>query len=154
MYSLSVFSLAKSLQLILEISANYKLLSYILANNWLICILRPQCMISNNFRTWLDTSSKEYFRQKLHSTILLCRRQSVSAYKREKLFFIYVNTVSNNYILPCTGLSKLIINGKFLRTMEAVRPYTTHVMPFLKPVYFNYFPLVKNVLNTHSTLSG
>ena len=30
--------------------------------------------------------------------------------------------------------------------MEAVRPYTTHVMPFLKPVYFNYFPLVKNVL--------
>ena len=30
--------------------------------------------------------------------------------------------------------------------MEAIRPYTTHVMPSLKPVNFNYFPLVKNVL--------
>ena len=30
--------------------------------------------------------------------------------------------------------------------MEAIRPYTTHVMPSLKPVNFNYFPLLKNVL--------
>ena len=30
--------------------------------------------------------------------------------------------------------------------MEAVWPYTTHVMPSLKPVNFNYFLLVKNVL--------
>ena len=33
LYSLSVFSLAKSLQLILEISANYKLVSYLLGDN-------------------------------------------------------------------------------------------------------------------------
>ena len=37
LYSLSVFSLANSLQLILEISANYRLVSYLLADNWLIC---------------------------------------------------------------------------------------------------------------------
>ena len=30
--------------------------------------------------------------------------------------------------------------------MEAVWRYTTHVIPFLKPVNFNYYPLVKNVL--------
>ena len=46
--SLSVFLLAKSLQLILEISATYRLVSYLLADNWLICRLRAQCMISNN----------------------------------------------------------------------------------------------------------
>ena len=48
LYSLSVFSLAKSLQLILEISATYRLVSYLLADNWLICRLHAQCMISNN----------------------------------------------------------------------------------------------------------
>ena len=36
LYSLSVFSLAKSLRLILEISATYRLVSYLLADNWLI----------------------------------------------------------------------------------------------------------------------
>ena len=33
LYSLSVFSLTKSLQLILEISTTYKLVSYLLADN-------------------------------------------------------------------------------------------------------------------------
>ena len=33
LYSLSAFSLAKSLQLILEISAAYRLVSYLLADN-------------------------------------------------------------------------------------------------------------------------
>ena len=47
-YSLSVFWLAKSLQLILEISTTYRLVSCLLADNWLICRLREQCMISNN----------------------------------------------------------------------------------------------------------
>ena len=47
LYSLSVYSLAKSLQLILESSANYRLVSYLLVDNWLICRLRAQCMISN-----------------------------------------------------------------------------------------------------------
>ena len=47
-YSLSIFSLAKSLQLIFEISATYRLVSYLLAHNWLICRLRAQCMIYNN----------------------------------------------------------------------------------------------------------
>jgi len=48
LYSLSVFSLAKILQLILEMSATYRLVSYPLADNWLICWLRAQCMISND----------------------------------------------------------------------------------------------------------
>ena len=48
LYSLSVFSLSKSLHLILEISANYRLVSYLLADNYLICRLYAQCMISNN----------------------------------------------------------------------------------------------------------
>ena len=43
LYSLSVLSLAKSLQLILEISATYRLVSYLLAAyNWLICRLCTQ----------------------------------------------------------------------------------------------------------------
>ena len=47
--SLSIISLAKSLQLILEISATYmyRLVSYLLADNWLICRLHAQCIISN-----------------------------------------------------------------------------------------------------------
>ena len=49
-------------------------------------------------------------------------------------------------ILLCIGLSYLIINDKSLRAMEAVRPYMTQVMPSLKPVNFNYFLFVKNVL--------
>ena len=48
LYSLSVFLLAKSLQLILEIGATYRLISYLLPDNWLICRLRAQCMISIN----------------------------------------------------------------------------------------------------------
>ena len=48
LYSLSVFLLAKSLQLILEIGATYRLVSYLLPDNWLICRLRAQCMISIN----------------------------------------------------------------------------------------------------------
>ena len=47
LYSLSFFSLAKSLQLILEISATYRLVSYLL-DNWLICRLGTQRMISSN----------------------------------------------------------------------------------------------------------
>ena len=37
LYSLSVFSLAISLQLILEISVTYWFFSYLMADNWLIC---------------------------------------------------------------------------------------------------------------------
>ena len=48
MYSLSLFSLAKGLQQILEISATYRLVSYLLADKWLICRLCVQCLISNN----------------------------------------------------------------------------------------------------------
>ena len=48
LYSLPVFSLAKSLQLILEINATYRLVCYLLVDNWLICRLRAQCMISSN----------------------------------------------------------------------------------------------------------
>ena len=38
----------KSLQLILEISATYSLVTYLLTDNWPICRLCVQCMISNN----------------------------------------------------------------------------------------------------------
>ena len=48
MYTLSVFALAKSLQLILQISATYRLVSYLLADTWLICRLHAQCMISKS----------------------------------------------------------------------------------------------------------
>ena len=47
-YSLSIFSSAKSLQLIFEISVTYRLVSYLLTDNWLIFRLHAQCMISNN----------------------------------------------------------------------------------------------------------
>ena len=46
LYSLSLFSLAESLELSLEISATYRLVSYLLADNCLICRLCVQCMIS------------------------------------------------------------------------------------------------------------
>ena len=48
LYSLSVSSLAKSLQLTLEICATYRLVSYLLADSRLIRRLRAQCMISKN----------------------------------------------------------------------------------------------------------
>ena len=46
--SLSVFSLAKRPQLVLEISVTYRLVNYLLADNWLIFRLCAQCMFSNN----------------------------------------------------------------------------------------------------------
>ena len=46
--SLSLFSFYKSLQLILEISATYRFVSYLLAENRLICRLPAQCMISKS----------------------------------------------------------------------------------------------------------
>ena len=48
LYLLSVFSLAKCPQLILEISPTYRLVSYLLADNWLVWRLRAQCKISKN----------------------------------------------------------------------------------------------------------
>ena len=44
----SVFSLAKSLQLILEISATNSFVSYLLADSCLIYLLHAQCMIFMN----------------------------------------------------------------------------------------------------------
>ena len=48
-YSLSIISLAKSLQLILEISATYmyRVVSYLLADNWVVCRLQARCIISS-----------------------------------------------------------------------------------------------------------
>ena len=48
LYSLSVSSVAKSLQLILETRATNRLISYLLADDKLICRLCARCMISNN----------------------------------------------------------------------------------------------------------
>ena len=47
-FSTIYLSLAKSLSLILEISTTYRLVSYLLADNWLICRLCAQCMISKS----------------------------------------------------------------------------------------------------------
>ena len=66
LYSLPVFSLAKNLQLILEINAIYRLVSYLLVDKWLIGRLRAQCMISTNninsgslSRVWLSLFSSK-----------------------------------------------------------------------------------------------
>lgn len=45
LYSLTIFSLAKSVQLILELSIVYRLVSCLQANNWLTCRLHTQYMI-------------------------------------------------------------------------------------------------------------
>ena len=45
-------SLAKSLQLILEISTTHRLVSYLVADNWQICRL------SLDFFAWLPTTAK------------------------------------------------------------------------------------------------
>ena len=38
----------------MEISATYRLVSYLLADNWLICRLGAQCMISNTVKPVLS----------------------------------------------------------------------------------------------------
>ena len=48
--SLSFFRYSLSVQLILEISVTYRLVSYLLADNWLICRSGAQCMISNTVK--------------------------------------------------------------------------------------------------------
>ena len=48
LYSLSVFSLTKSVQLIMEINVTYRLVGDLLADNSLICRLQGQCMIFKN----------------------------------------------------------------------------------------------------------
>ena len=45
LYFLSLFSFAKSMQSVLEISTTYRWVSYLLAGNQLICRLGVQCMI-------------------------------------------------------------------------------------------------------------
>ena len=71
------------------------------------------------------------------------RKRIVSAIKREKIFLFMLIQCQIISILLCRGLSKLIINGKSGRNMEAVLLYTTQVMPALKPVNFLS---VKNML--------
>ena len=48
LYSLPVFSLTKSVQLIMEINVTYRLVGDLLADNSLICRLQGQCMIFKN----------------------------------------------------------------------------------------------------------
>ena len=65
LYSLSVSSLAKNLQLILEIGETYRLVTYLLADNWLIFRLCAQCMISKNICQFGSLWQRvcHYFRQ-------------------------------------------------------------------------------------------
>ena len=64
--SLSIISLAKSLQLILEISTTYmyRLVSYLLADKWLICMLHTQCMYY--FQSWAMSKFNRF-----HATVYL-----------------------------------------------------------------------------------
>ena len=55
--------MAKSLQLILEINATYRLVSYLLADKLQICRLRAQCMIDNNNSGSLRRCVSRYFLQ-------------------------------------------------------------------------------------------
>ena len=64
--SLSIISLAKSLRLILEISTTYmyRLVSYLLADKWLICMLHTQCMYY--FQSWAMSKFNRF-----HATVYL-----------------------------------------------------------------------------------
>ena len=71
--TLSIFSLAEILQLILEISATYRLVSYLLADNWLFCRLRAQCMISkSNVKSvpWDGVFVVIYFKTMYNKTVI------------------------------------------------------------------------------------
>ena len=77
--------MAKSLQLILEISATYRLLSYLLDDLWPKCRLHAQCMIYNGdfFRAILCLSLSPFqkciIQQLLDSTFVICGKIKVSA---------------------------------------------------------------------------
>ena len=69
-----IYSLAKSLQLILEISATYRLVSYLLAGDWLICRLCMQCMISKSnvkLVLWDGVFVVIYFKTMYKNTIIV-----------------------------------------------------------------------------------
>ena len=66
------------------------------------------------------------------------RKTIVPAIKRKIFIFIVTQRLIIS-ILPCKGLSWLIINGKALRNMETI-PYTSQMMPSVKePVKFKYW---------------
>ena len=82
LYSLSVFSMAKSLQLILEISVTYRLASYLPADNWLICRLRVRAM--HDFQQqyqlyWIQVSLEFPFTGKIiaQSTDIVASKETV-----------------------------------------------------------------------------
>ena len=67
------------------------------------------------------------------------RKTIVPAIKRKKIFIFIVTQRLIISILPCKGLSWLIINGKALRNMETI-PYTSQMMPSVKePVKFKLY---------------
>ena len=100
-----------------------------------VLVISPTPWNFRNFPFWLGSPRKEYFRQKCRCTILLCERQP--AIKREKIFSFMLTQCQIISILPFGDLSQLIINGKSLWAMEAVRPNMTQVMSSLEPVNFN-----------------
>ena len=98
-YLLSVFSLAKSLQLILEISAIYWIVSYLLAaDNWLICRLCAQ----------LHDSQKQYQLRFLATVCLLSfsSKQVFKCYQRQ----------------PSARLITLLPRPRFFRIFQKPHP--------------------------------
>ena len=71
-YSLSVFSLAKSLQIILEISATYRLVSNLLADRCLICRLHIQFIISKRQCVCCHFLQKQYILSKTILKLITC----------------------------------------------------------------------------------
>ena len=69
-------------------------------------------------------------------------KDDCSCDKEIKYLYIHFHTASIISILPCKGLSQLIINGKALRNMETI-PYTSQMISCVKES-------VKFKLNTES----
>ena len=66
----------------------------------------------------------------------IMRKTIAPAIKRQNIFILIFTQRLIISVLPCKGLSQLIINGKALRKMETI-PYTSQMMSSVKePVKF------------------
>ena len=128
LYSLSALSLAKSVQLILQISTTYRLVSYLLADNWLICRLRA---VAHN--EWFPTSSAK---------CVLCEAVHV---------VIFLKTVYNKTIFwiwflwcPSTAISRTVVGKNVHATIpKGNTGYDQYTVPddCSCRTYFCCFPL-------------
>ena len=70
LHSLSVFSLTKSVQLIMEINVTYRLVGDLLADNSLMCRLQGQCMIFKNNINSVSLRVVIFFKTMYNKTII------------------------------------------------------------------------------------